>query len=33
MLLGMIPPAIAFIARYWPNRKEASAEVELEKKP
>jgi len=33
MLIGMIPPAIAFIAWYWPNEREASAELELEKKP
>jgi hypothetical protein len=30
---GMIPPAIAFILWYWPNKKEASKEVEWEKSP
>jgi hypothetical protein len=29
----MIPPAIAFVAWYWPNDKEAKAELELEKRP
>ena len=33
MLLGMIPPAIAFIAWYWPTKEETSAELELEKRP
>jgi cytochrome c oxidase subunit 1 len=33
MLLGMIPPAIAFIAWYWPSDQEAAAELELEKRP
>jgi cytochrome c oxidase subunit I len=33
MLIGMIPPAIAFVAWYWPNDKEAKAELELEKRP
>jgi cytochrome c oxidase subunit I+III len=33
MLIGMIPPAIAFVAWYWPDRKESDAELELEKRP
>jgi cytochrome c oxidase subunit 1 len=30
---GLIPPAIAFIAWYWPNKKEAIEEVSWEKEP
>jgi hypothetical protein len=30
---GMIPPAAAFIAWYWPNKKEAIEEIEWEKSP
>ena len=30
---GMIPPAIAFIAWYWPNKKDAAEEVAWEKDP
>jgi cytochrome c oxidase subunit 1 len=30
---GMIAPAIAFIAWYWPNRKEAAAEIAWEREP
>jgi cytochrome c oxidase subunit I+III len=33
VLWGMIPPAIAFIAWYWPTKKEAAEELALEKKP
>jgi len=33
MLIGLIPPSIAFIAWYWPDDKEAQAELELEKRP
>jgi cytochrome c oxidase subunit 1 len=33
MLLGMIPPALAFIAWYWPTKEESDAELELEKPP
>jgi cytochrome c oxidase subunit 1 len=32
-LLGMIPPAIAFILWYWPNKREAAEEVAWEKAP
>jgi cytochrome c oxidase subunit 1 len=30
---GLIPPAIAFIAWYWPNKKEAAEEVSWETEP
>jgi hypothetical protein len=30
---GLIPPAMAFIAWYWPNKKEAIEEVSWEKEP
>jgi len=30
---GLIPPAVAFIAWYWPNRKEAVEEVSWEIEP
>jgi cytochrome c oxidase subunit I len=30
---GMIPPAIAFIAWYWPNKKDAAEEIAWEKEP
>ena len=30
---GLIPPAIAFIAWYWPNKKDSVEEVEWEKAP
>ena len=30
---GLIPPAMAFIAWYWPNRKEAVEEVSWEIEP
>jgi cytochrome c oxidase subunit I+III len=33
MLLGMIAPAIAFVAWYWPSKEESVAELELEKRP
>ena len=33
MLLGMIPPAIAFIAWYWPTKEETTTELKLEKRP
>jgi hypothetical protein len=33
MLIGLIPPSIAFIAWYWPDKKESQAELELEKRP
>jgi hypothetical protein len=33
MLIGLIPPTIAFIAWYWPTREEADAELEVEKRP
>jgi cytochrome c oxidase subunit 1 len=32
-LWGLIPPAIAFIAWYWPRRKETAKELALEKRP
>ena len=32
-LWAMIPPAIAFIAWYWPNRRDTSDELALEKRP
>ena len=33
MLIGLIPPTIAFIAWYWPTEEETSAELEVEKRP
>jgi len=33
MLLGLIPPTIAFIAWYWPTQEETAAELEVEKRP
>lgn len=33
MLIGLIPPTIAFIAWYWPTKDETSAELEVEKRP
>jgi len=33
MLIGLIPPTIAFIAWYWPQEEETSAELEVEKRP
>ncbi len=30
---GMIPPALAFIAWYWPNKQDAAEEVAWEKEP
>jgi cytochrome c oxidase subunit I+III len=33
MLIGLIPPTVAFIAWYWPTEEEASAELEMEKRP
>jgi len=33
MLLGIVPPAIAFIAWYWPSKEESDAELALEKRP
>ncbi|MBW8756353.1 MAG: cbb3-type cytochrome c oxidase subunit I [Burkholderiales bacterium] len=33
MLIGLIPPTVAFIAWYWPTKEEASAELEMEKRP
>jgi cytochrome c oxidase subunit 1/cytochrome c oxidase subunit I+III len=33
ILWGMIPPAIAFIAWYWPRKEEAKKELQLEKRP
>jgi cytochrome c oxidase subunit 1 len=33
MLIGLIPPTIAFIAWYWPSKEETSAELEVEKRP
>lgn len=32
-LWGMIPPAVAFAAWYWPRKKEAIEELKLEKRP
>jgi cytochrome c oxidase subunit 1 len=32
-LWAMIPPAIAFIAWYWPDKREVAEELALEKKP
>ena len=33
MLIGLLPPTIAFIAWYWPTKEEADAELEVEKRP
>jgi cytochrome c oxidase subunit 1 len=33
MFYGLIPPAIAFIAWYWPTRKETAEELLLERSP
>jgi len=33
MLIGLIPPTIAFIAWYWPTPEETGAELEVEKRP
>jgi cytochrome c oxidase subunit 1 len=33
MFYGLIPPAIAFIAWYWPKRKETAEELRQEKRP
>ena len=33
MLIGLIPPTIAFIAWYWPTREETDAELEVERRP
>jgi cytochrome c oxidase subunit 1 len=30
---GMIPPAVAFIGWYWPNKKESAEEIAWEKEP
>ena len=32
-LWAMIPPAIAFIAWYWPRKRETDEELALEKRP
>ena len=32
-LWAMIPPAIAFIAWYWPGKREAAEHLALEKRP
>jgi cytochrome c oxidase subunit I+III len=33
MFYGLIPPAIAFIAWYWPSRKETAEQLLLERRP